>query len=102
MKNIPIITTALLVFISLIFLWQRFIIGYPIFVSFSNEHLTISDFLANFSHFYIFHFAMNAVGLFLGGRILSVSFYDLSWQSLSLTNLDFSHFSKHFQLDAYL
>ena len=70
MKNIPIITIALLVFISLIFLWQRFIIGYPIFVSFPNEHFTISDFLANFSHFYVFHFAMNAIGLFLVGRIL--------------------------------
>jgi len=70
MKNIPIITTALLVFISLIFLWQRFIIGYPIFILFPNGNFTLSDFLAHFSHFYIFHFAMNAVGVFLVGRIL--------------------------------
>lgn len=70
MKNFPIITLLVLIIISLIFFWQRFFIGYPVFFSVPDGVLTVSDFLANFSHFAVFHFILNAIALFWVGRIL--------------------------------
>ena len=70
MKNIPIITIVFLIFIVFLFIWQRFIVGYPLFILVPDGHFTLSDFLANFSHFAFFHVLMNSIGLFWVGQIL--------------------------------